>query len=132
MLANQYLKQFDPAMQASVEANARNKVYFGLGGTDAQTVAKHAPGLDAQDFLLLPKYHAYANVMHHGQSTGWISIATAPPGVAISDPAAIYAASHARYGVSAAQTETQIRSFIAPSAPDHAHLEDGPIGRTER
>src|SRR5699024_3362325 len=75
-LANQYLNQFTPAMRASVEANTRSKIYFGLGGTDASTISKHTPGLDAQDFLLLPKYHAYANVMQHGQNSGWISIAT--------------------------------------------------------
>ncbi len=34
--------------------------------------------------------------MQHGQATGWISIATAPPPVGISDPAAIYAAAHER------------------------------------
>lgn len=131
-IANQYLKQFSPAMQASVEANTRSKIYFGLGGTDAQAIARNTPGLDAQDFLLLPKYHAYANVMQHGQGTGWMSIATAPPPVAINDPAAIYAASHERYGVPAAETEQHIRNLIAPVTPDYAETDDGPIGRTTR
>lgn len=130
-LANQYLKQFSPAMQAAVETNTRSKLYFGLGGTDATTVAKRAPGLDAQDFLLLPKYHAYANVMQHGDSTGWVSIRTTPPTAAISDPASIYAASHARYGVPAAETEQRILDLIAPAKPDFAD-DEGPIGRTPR
>jgi hypothetical protein len=131
-LGNQYLKQFSSAMQAAVETNTRSKIYFGLGGTDASTIAKHTPGLDAQDFLLLPKYHAYANVIQHGQGTGWISIATAPPPPAVNDPAAIYAASHERYGVPAAETEQQIRTLIAPGTSDYTDTDDGPIGRTTR
>lgn len=131
-VANQYLKQFTPAMQASVETNTRSKIYFGLGGTDAATIAKHATGLDAQDLLLLPKYHAYANVMQHGQATGWISIATAPPPAGISDPAAIYAAAHERYGVAATITEQQIRELIAPPTPDFTDADDGPVGRSRR
>ena len=131
-VANQYLKQFTPAMQASVETNTRSKIYFGLGGTDAATIAKHATGLDAQDLLLLPKYHAYANVMQHGQATGWISIATAPPPAGISDPAAIYAAAHERYGVAATITEQQIRELIAPTTPDFTDADDGPVGRSRR
>lgn len=131
-VANQYLKQFTPAMQASVETNTRSKLYFGLGGTDASTISKHTPGLDAQDFLLLPKYHAYANVMQHGQGTGWIFTATTPPPASVSDPAAIYAAAHERYGVPAADTETQIRELIAPSTPDYTEPDDAPIGRTKR
>ncbi|PPF44872.1 hypothetical protein C5B85_09035 [Pseudoclavibacter sp. AY1F1] len=131
-LANQYLKQFTPAMQASVEANTRNKIYFGLGGSDASTIAKHTPGLDVQDFLLLPKYHAYANLMQNGNSTGWISIATTPPRPASSDAAAIYAVSHERYGVPASDTEQQIRDLIAPTTADFSDSDDGPIGRSRR
>lgn len=131
-VANQYLKQFTPAMQASVETNTRSKLYFGLGGTDASTISKHTPGLDAQDFLLLPKYHAYANVMQNGQGTGWIFIATTPPPTAVSDPAAIYAAAHERYGIPAADTEQQIRDLIAPTTPDYTDPDDGPVGRTKR
>lgn len=131
-LANQYLKQFTPVMQSAVDANTRNKIYFGLGGADASTVAKRTPGLDAQDFLLLPKYHAYANVMQHGQSSGWMSIATVPPRSAVSDPAAIYAASHERYGVAARETERQILDLIAPNRADYVELGDEPIGRAKR
>lgn len=131
-VANQYLKQFAPAMQASVETNTRSKICFGLGGIDAATIAKHTTGLDAQDLLLLPKYHAYANVMQHGQATGWISIATAPPPAGISDPAAIYAAAHERYGVAATITEQEIRNLIAPTTPDFTDADDGPVGRSRR
>ena len=115
-----------------METNTRTKIYFGLGGTDAATIAKHSTGLDAQDLLLLPKYHAYANVMQHGQATGWISIATAPPPAGISDPAAIYAAAHERYGIAATITEQQIRDLIAPTTPDFTDADDGPVGRSRR
>lgn len=131
-IANQYLKQFTPAMQASVEANTRNKIYFGLGGSDASSISKHTPGLDAQDFLLLPKYHAYANLMQNGNASGWMSIVTTPPIAATSDAAALYAASHERFGVPAADTEQQIRELIAPRTPDFTNTDAGPIGRAQR
>lgn len=75
-LAHQYRAQLDPSMQQAVDANTRSKIIFGLNGHDASAVAKHADPLVAQDFMLLPKYQAYASVMQQGQNTGWVSIAT--------------------------------------------------------
>src|SRR5699024_2730275 len=103
-LARQYRSQLDPSMQQAVDANTRSKIIFGLNGHDASAVAKHADPLVAQDFMLLPKYQAYANVMQQGQNTGWVSIATRPAPAARSDAGEVYAASHKRYGVDAAQT----------------------------
>lgn len=131
VLANQYRTQLDPAMQAAIESNTRNKLYFGLSGSDATAIAKHIPELDAQDFLLLPAYHAYTRLMQQGQATGWISVATTPPPRPCSDPAALYAASHQRYGVAARDTERRLRELISPHTPPN-HPAAGPIGRTPR
>lgn len=131
VLANQYRAQLDPVMQAAIESNTRNKLYFGLGGSDAAAIAKHIPELDAQDFLRLPAYHAYTQLMQQGQATGWISIATTPPPRPCSDPAALYAASHQHYGVAAHDTERHLRELISPHTPPN-HTTTGPIGRTPR
>jgi hypothetical protein len=97
-LAHQYRNQLTDAMAAAIETNTRNKIIFGLGGTDATYMAKHATGLEKTDFQLLPEYHAYATVMQHGTSTGWMQIAT----------------SHQRYGVDANYTDEAVLRLIQP------------------
>jgi hypothetical protein len=113
-LAHQYRNQLTDAMAAAIETNTRNKIIFGLGGTDATYMAKHATGLEKTDFQLLPEYHAYATVMQHGTSTGWMQIATLPPPASISDPAEVYATSHQRYGVDANYTDEAVLRLIQP------------------
>ena len=54
---------------------------------------------EAADFQLLAQYQAYATVMHHGHRSSWFSLATRPAPPAVRDPALLYAASHARYGI---------------------------------
>lgn len=145
-LAHQYRAQLSPAMVQALETNARNKIYFGLSGTDAAAAAHLAPGLEAQDFIGLPAYHAYATLMQQGRSTGWLSVTTRPAPPARQEPASLYAASHQRYGVPAARTEQQLINLTNPShqapppsgqqsrpptepaAPD----QPGPIGRRRR
>ncbi|WP_309130360.1 type IV secretion system DNA-binding domain-containing protein [Brevibacterium sp.] len=122
-LAHQYRAQLTEQMASAIETNTRNKIVFGLGGTDASYMAKHAEGLDKADFQLLPAYHAYAQLMHHGRQTGWMQIATAPPPNAISDPADVYAASHHRFGVSAVDTDATILDLIQP--PNHPTVAEG-------
>ncbi|MGR4009871.1 hypothetical protein [Leucobacter sp. 1207-22] len=131
-MAHQYFSQLIPAMRESMNANARNKIYFGMNGYDATTAAKQTPSLDVQDFMLLPKYHDYANVLQQGESTGWMTFKTRPPSTPIADPSAVYAASHDRYGVSAEATEQQILNLIETSTSDNPGESPGGIGRTKR
>lgn len=130
-LANQYLSQLSPEMRKSIETNARSKVVFGLAGSDATATAKHTDGLDAQDFLTLPKYQAYVNVVQDAQNTGWISVATKPAPPSISNPESVYAASHERYGVSAAATDQAIIDLISPPVPEEDEPQV-PVGRVKR
>ena len=131
-VANQYLAQLTPAMRQALETNTRNKIFFGLSGTDAAGATKLAPELDAQDFLLLPRYHAYATLLHAGTSTGWISVTTKPAPVAISNPATVYATSQTRYGVAATETEQHILNLITTNTPTSDQDDAGPIGRSHR
>ena len=122
-LAHQYRGQLSTEMIQAVETNTRSKVYFALSATDAAAAARLAPELEAADFQLLAQYQAYATVMHHGRRSGWFSLATRPAPPAVRDPALLYAASHARYGIPAEQTEADLialTSGTAPSAADDA------------
>jgi len=135
VLAHQYRSQLSPAMVQAVEANTRNKIYFGMNGLDAAATAKLIPGLEQQDLMLLPKYHAYANVMQDGESTGWMSIRTQPPTQTQQHAADSYAASQERYGVPAEQTERDLVQLIYPEKADpSSEAEDSgqPVGRVKR
>lgn len=133
-LAHQYRSQLSPAMVQAVEANTRNKIYFGMNGIDAAATAKFMPGIEQQDLMLLPKYHAYANVMQDSQNTGWLSIRTRPPSPAKQEPVEVYAASQAAYGVAAAETERDILGLIEETAPkqEETGTDSAPVGRTKR
>ena len=116
-LAHQYRGQLSAEMMQAVETNTRSKVYFALSATDAAAAARLAPELEAADFQLLAQYQAYATVMHQGHRSGWFSLATRPAPPAVRDPALLYAASHARYGIPAEQTEADLIALTSSSAP---------------
>ena len=116
-LAHQYRGQLSTEMMQAVETNTRSKVYFALSATDAAAAARLAPELEAADFQLLAQYQAYATVMHHGHRSGWFSLATRPAPPAVRDPALLYAASHARYGIPAEQTEAELIALTSGSTP---------------
>ena len=116
-LAHQYRGQLSAEMMQAVETNTRSKVYFALSATDAAAAARLAPELEAADFQLLAQYQAYATVMHHGRRSGWFSLATRPASPAVRDPALLYAASHARYGIPAEQTEAELIALTSGGTP---------------
>ena len=117
-LAHQYRGQLSAEMIQAVETNTRSKVYFALSATDAAAAARLAPELEAADFQLLAQYQAYATVMHHGRRSGWFSLATRPAPPAVRDPALLYAASHARYGIPAEQTEADLIALTSSTMPN--------------
>ena len=117
-LAHQYLGQLSAEMMQAVETNTRSKVYFALSATDAAAAARLAPELEAADFQLLAQYQAYATVMHQGSRSGWFSLATRPAPPAVRDPALLYAASHARYGIPAEQTEAELIALTSSTMPN--------------
>ena len=116
-LAHQYRGQLSAEMMQAVETNTRSKVYFALSATDAAAAARLAPELEAADFQLLAQYQAYATVMHQGHRSGWFSLATRPAPPAVRDPALLYAASHARYGIPAEQTEAELIALTSSTTP---------------
>ena len=105
-LAHQYRGQLPPEIKAGVDANARNKIVFGLNGTDAKEMVHLVPGLSEEDFMLLPRYQIYTNIMQNRKATGWIQGITFPPDKPIRMAAELKAESMKRYGRPAEEVET--------------------------
>lgn len=111
-LAHQYRNQLPAALRAGVDANARNKIVFGLNAGDAHDMAAMAPELEVTDFMLLPRFGVYAQLMNGGHSTGWISGATTPASPVITSPGDLRAESAKIYGRSAAEVEAEVIESI--------------------
>ena len=108
-MAHQYRAQLSPELRAGIDANARNKIVFGLNSSDAKEMASMAPELTALDFMNLPRYEVYTSFMSDGKATGWIRGTTFPPEPAIRSSVELRARCQSRYGVPA---ETVDRDFI--------------------
>ena len=131
-LAHQYRGQLPPEVRAGVDANARNKIVFGLNSKDAKDMAAMAPELSAEDFMTLPRYQIYTSFQSGGKSTGWVMGRTLPPTPALRDPAELYARSMRTYGTPAEETEEEyLKTVMNHSAPGSAAGET-PIGRRKR
>jgi len=117
-LAHQFRDQLPAQMRAAFDANARNKVVFGLGPDDARDLAKMAPGLVADDFMALKPYDVYANVVDSGAPAGWFSARTLAPTAALHDGHIVRQKSRDQWGqVSKAELLSAPESDVAPSEP---------------
>ena len=131
-LAHQYRDQLPPEVRAGVDANARNKIVFGLNSKDAKDMAAMAPELSAEDFMTLPRYQIYTSFQSGGKSTGWVMGRTLPPTPALRDPAELYARSMRTYGTPAEETEEEyLKTVMNHSAPG-SDAGETPIGRRKR
>jgi hypothetical protein len=111
-LAHQYRNQLPANLRAGVDANARNKIVFGLNAGDAHDMAAMAPELEVTDFMLLPRFSVYAQLMNGGHSTGWISGRTTAASPVIANPEHLRAESAKTYGRAAAEVEAQVIEAI--------------------
>lgn len=125
-LAHQYRQQAPQEVLAAIDANARNKIIFGLDATDAAAMAKHAPELEPIDFQSLGRYEIYTRLMNDGHQTGWMSGRTLPPPRRISDEVDVRARSQARYGQAPTLADLGIDDSTASESKDE------PIGRKAR
>lgn len=129
-MAHQYRNQLPPDLRAGIDANARNKIVFGLNAGDAKELAAQAPELDALDFMTLPRYEIYTNFMSEGKATGWIRGVTSKLPRSLRDPAELRALCQATYGVPA---ETVDRDFLKllkkTEAEPPSDFDDSAIGR---
>ena len=115
-MAHQYRGQLPPEIRAGIDANARNKIIFGLNGTDAKEVAHFAPELTPEDFMLLPRYQIYTSIMSNRKNTGWMQGMTLPPTQPVRMAAELKAMSQRRYGRPARDIEEEfLRLFEEPT-----------------
>jgi len=132
-LAHQYRRQIPAPTLAGIDANARNKIIFGLNGDDAADLAKQAVGLDRDDFTLLPRFGVYANLVQDGHATGWFSARTLPPEPPIREPVELRMHSANTYGRNADEVEREVLASIGLDDQGHAATDkpddDEPIGR---
>lgn len=112
-LAAQFRSQFPPDLRTAVDFNARSKIAFATEYEDARELAKLAPELEPEDFIALPRFHAYANLVADGAPSGWALIRTLPPGPETVKAEEIRAAVRMRYAPQAA-TDTAL-SQVEPS-----------------
>lgn len=122
-LAHQYRNQLPATLRAGVDANARNKIVFGLNAGDAHDMAAMAPELEVKDFMLLPRFGVYAQLMNNGHQTGWISGKTTAASTPISNPEQMRAASAETYGQSATQVEAAVIEAIGLKRDSEAAAE---------
>lgn len=111
-LAHQYRGQLPPDIKAGVDANARNKIIFGLNGSDAKDLAAQASELTPDDFMALDRYQIYTNIMQNRKSTGWIRGETLPPIKPIRSAKELKKESMKRYGRPAEEVEAEFLRLI--------------------
>lgn len=97
-VAHQFRAQLPRAMRAGFDTNARAKFVFALGPDDARDLAKHAPGLAAEDFQRLGKYEIYCRLVADGAPTDWFSARTLPPAPVLGAAEQVRATSRTLYG----------------------------------
>jgi hypothetical protein len=96
-LAHQHRAQFPDKLLKGIDANARNKIIFGLEDEHAHQAAR-TTGLTAEDFSRLPPYEIYTSLQNQGRRTGWFSARVLPPPKMVASADAVIAESQARYG----------------------------------
>ena len=131
-LAHQYRRQLPAGLRAGVDANARNKIIFGLNGEDAAEMAKQAPEIDSEDFQYLGRFSIYTNLMQHGHSTGWFSARTLPPEPPTQSPAELRARSSTRYGRDANEVDRAVLDIVGREQRAKTQRPEDGIGRRQR
>lgn len=132
-LAHQYRDQLPINIRSGIDANARNKIVFGLNSRDAKDMAAMAPELTAEDFMALPRYQIYASFQSGSRNTGWIQGKTLPPPSALRDAANLKAESQAAYGIPAEQIEEEyLNIFTTNNSAAEEKPGDTNIGRKKR
>lgn len=132
-LAHQYRDQLPINIRSGVDANARNKIVFGLNSRDAKDMAAMAPELTAEDFMSLPRYQIYTSFQSNGRNVGWVQGKTLPPPPALRDAADLKAKSQIAYGVPAEQIEQEYLSiFTTNNSTAEENSGDINIGRKKR
>jgi hypothetical protein len=124
-LAAQFRSQFPPELRTAIDVNARSKIVFATEHEDARDSAKLARDLTAEDFIALPRFYAYANLVAGGLPSGWALVKTLPPPPATIAPEQVRAAVRATYGPAPQAPEPDTKRPKQARSP-------GLVGRKQR
>ena len=131
-MAHQYREQLPTEIRAGIDANARNKIVFGLNSRDAKDLAAMAPELTSLDFMTLPRYQIYTSFQQRGRNTGWVQGQSMPAPPAIQSAAELKAKSMSTYGMPVEEVENEyLKTLLQDSLPDE-DLGDTAIGRRKK
>lgn len=111
-LGHQHLAQLSNSMRSAVLANARSRVCFQLSHEDARAIAATSAELSAEDLQALPRFEAYASLVHGGASQPFASGITNAPADRSIDPAIVRARSRKAYGRPIAEVEAELDTLI--------------------
>lgn len=115
-VAHQYIGQLTPAMKAAFESNARSRIAFQLGASDARAMAAGQSIVAADDFSTLPAFHIYASLMRGNSLQPWASGITLPAPRATSNADDIRARSRRRYGQPLDRIEADFAAMLTGAA----------------
>ena len=123
-VAHQYRAQLDNNLKEGIDANCRNKIIFGLSGTDAQSISHLTAELMPIDFMSLPRYHIYTNFMVNGRATDWISATTMKASDPLRLPFEAKAMSQQQYGKPSSEVEEEILKALYPNTDGSLNNKD--------
>jgi len=126
-LAHQHLAQLSSSMRSAVLANARSRVCFQLSHEDAKSIASMHSELTTEDLQGLPRFQAYASLMHGGASQPFASGVTIASGPKTVEPIAVRTRSQTLYGRPIAEIEAELDALINGNED-----EKKPVGRRRR
>jgi hypothetical protein len=111
VLANQYLGQLPPAIQAAVLGTVRSTVVFQLDHDDARILERRfSPSLAIEDLMGLGAYEIAARLCVDGQTWPPVTGKTLLLGEPVRDAFALTQASRERYGTPRADVEAALRA----------------------
>jgi hypothetical protein len=129
-LAHQYREQLPPEIRAGVDANARNKIVFGLNAADAKSMSAMAPELEPVDFMSLPRYQIYSSFQSGGKATGWVQGKTMPAPTATRLAADLRAKSMTAYGRPTEEIEAEYLQRLGHTAGENPVQEKDSLPQT--
>ena len=129
-VANQYAEQLPKEIRETLLVNARSKVVFGLGASDAALMEKEfAPALTAADLQALDAYAVAAIVaLENGSTARPVTLNTPAPPQPLGSFKEVRDASRQRYARPRAEVEKQLRAATTGRRASQA----APIGRRKR
>jgi len=132
-IATQAIGRVPEQLRHSLLSNVGTLVSFRAGATEAITIARELPGLEARDIQSLPPFHVAARVAT-GNGSGSVVVTghTQPLGQPTGQANRIRQLSAERYGRSRDEVQVAIRERYGMTPQPTDDEADGEVGRSRR